>query len=831
MTILFKVAYLILTFLSFNSYMARTSIMPYFSAALACFGAAVILYRLTHPGRYIKTRNIILLCLFLLSGLLSLIINYRYGFIEGFEGLIWLSMQYFILYVSDYSVSPEKHRRDLRIFAAAAVICTTIFNIISFVMLFTGYNYRRLVGDLWIFGGLHWGRLWGTYTDPNFGAIISCVAIVLALLLVKASSKPIVRGILYITVLIQGTYVAFSDSRTGLVCLLASVFCLALFGFWKKFKANTAQWIKSLISILVAVCIVGCIFVYEKGVVYGYNKLILAISSSQNSESGEENSMPGIIQRTDTTVTENNVSNGRFDIWRGGLRVFLSTPFVGTSFRNLTGYIEKNMPEIYNASGKYWAFESMHNDFFDVLVGQGIIGFSIFITFVISCAMFIFKRMFKIKDKTICEQINFLFTCILCIGLGMCFVSSVVFINSPLAVLFWTLLGELMYMVHRSSLCQQEEDIQVGILTEHRARNYGSCLQAIALKHATENLGYTTQIVDYRPSFIEDSFGVFIRDLYNQSKGNIRSVIFFCVKTIMRLPFSIKREINFYCFREKYMGLTFDYFSDSEKSRMQHLNHKCYLLGSDQIWNPNITRGICGVYFGKGLNKKSVKASYAASIGIKSLKGWQDEFRKALHTVDFISVREEEAAELISPLTNKAVSVVLDPTLIVEREFWLNLTEKRTIRDSYILVYALELNDHLISVASELSRKKGLPIVFFDLKNRYGTKAISKYASDPCEFLNLMRYADYVLTNSFHGTVFSIIFQKQFLCIPHGTTPGRMINLLDKLDLSVRLSYNIKDILAIDAKIDFASVSKNMDKLKEESLKYLSWILKESCDE
>jgi O-antigen ligase len=445
MVIVYKIAYLILTLLSFNSMAAKRDILTYLSVALTCYGAAIIVYRFIHLRNYAKTKYLVLLVLFLASGALSAVVNYKYGLMGNIKGIIWMAMQYFILYASDYSKSAEEHKKEFTVFAGTLVGLVTVFNIASIVMLLCGFSYKRLVDNAWISGGLRWGRLWGMYTDPNIGAILSCLAAIMAVMLVGFSRRKSLKILLWISVGIQMAYVAFSDSRTGMVCTIAGALLLSAFMLTRYFHASAKSTVKTIGALVLSVCIAGGFVVAQKGLVYGYNKFAIAIADSSPDNEGSE---PDIIQRDDETVTAGNVSNGRFDVWRGALKVFASTPFVGTGFRNFVAYIEANMPEVYQFSNRHWAFESMHNDYLDVLAAQGIIGFGLFMAFGICCFVFVVKRCAKMKTRDEFPCVFSMITLVITAAIAMCFVSCVVFVNNPVAVVFWTVMGELMYVTN-----------------------------------------------------------------------------------------------------------------------------------------------------------------------------------------------------------------------------------------------------------------------------------------------------------------------------------------------------------------------------------------------
>lgn len=360
---------------------------------------------------------------------------------------------------------------------------------------------------------------------------------------------------------------------------------------------------------------------------------------------------------------------------------------------------------------------------------------------------------------------------------------------------------------------------KVGILTEHRARNFGSCLQAYALQTAIERIGYEANIVDYRPKAIEDSFGIFIVDLYRQCEKNPKKIIKFWINFIVFMPFRMTREIKFWKFRNKRFKLSQKKFVKTTAEAVEKNSYDAYVCGSDQIWNAKITHGLDEVYFAKPFAKSSRKLSYAASIGLGDIEKEKNLFRENLKALDVITVREKTAQELLQPLTDKKIETVLDPTLLLEKNDWKNLFSGRKAPDKkYILVYSLKVDDTMVAYAKKLSEEKNLPVLFFDLRKRYGKNSISKFTAEPTEFLYYLYYADYVVTNSFHGTVFSTIFEKQFVCVPMEGTSSRMVDLLQLIKLDNRL---LSEGFDIDKQIDYRDAKEIISEERKRSMKIL----------
>ncbi|MBE6778101.1 MAG: polysaccharide pyruvyl transferase family protein [Ruminococcaceae bacterium] len=343
------------------------------------------------------------------------------------------------------------------------------------------------------------------------------------------------------------------------------------------------------------------------------------------------------------------------------------------------------------------------------------------------------------------------------------------------------------------------------ILTEHRARNHGSCLQAYALQESLRDLGYACEIIDYRPRAVEDTFGVFIKSLHRECGRNPKRLAMFYANTLLFSPLRIRREWKFARYRKEMYRLSRRHFETLTPALAKELTYDAYVCGSDQIWNPRITKGMDPLYFAAPFDPQARKVSYAASIGLSALEEKDAaDLVRLLEPMDTVTVREPSAQRLIASLCDKPVEVVLDPTLLIDPTRWQQLiTTRRPVNKDYILVYSLKVDDHMIAYANRLSRETGLPVLFFDLRRRYGKHSISKYTADPIEFLRYLQDARYVVTNSFHGTVFSVLFQKQFVCVPMEGTSSRMVDLLEKVGLSHRL---LGDDLDIDAPIDYRPV-------------------------
>lgn len=367
---------------------------------------------------------------------------------------------------------------------------------------------------------------------------------------------------------------------------------------------------------------------------------------------------------------------------------------------------------------------------------------------------------------------------------------------------------------------------KIGILTFHRARNIGTCLQAFALQEYLAKNYKETELIDYRPQYIEDSFGVFIKDLYRAAKGNKKAEVVFWLKTILRFPFSCVREWKFYKFRKDKFHISNQMYKTQDSMNAIEPCYSHIFFGSDQIWNPQLTENIDPIFFGDFSSQEIAKASYAASLGANVLSEEEKKkLQKEVKCLDFIGVREKSAKEILNNLVGEDVFINIDPTLLLDRETWEANLDRINVKDKYILVYALEINEELIKIVKQIAKDKNLKVVALDMKNRYGKYGITRYTTSPTQFLSYVKNSEYVITNSFHGTVFSIIFRKQFLSIPHKTRSTRVKDLLETLGLERRLVYTQAECIDIDEAIDFDSAQRKLEPLQQASKMYIDKVL------
>ena len=366
--------------------------------------------------------------------------------------------------------------------------------------------------------------------------------------------------------------------------------------------------------------------------------------------------------------------------------------------------------------------------------------------------------------------------------------------------------------------------MRTGIITFHRTTNYGAALQAYALQKKLTDMEVQTEIIDYRNMNIYSYYDpCFFKDLALKTR----------IGKVLRYPYNKAVYDKFAAFWEKWMNLS-QVCATLEELRQVEQAYDAVICGSDQVWNPRaIFKDFEAFLLGTAECKK---IAYAASAGNVSL--WEPYLKtywKLLHRFDAISVREQDMQLPTEHLSQKDVEVVFDPTLLLEQHDWCELEESAVLEqlpsNGYILVYFLGKNPAVVQAVHELQEKTGLPIVSLGRKIN-GVKAFRPIAG-PSEFLALFHHASYVLTSSFHGTVFSIQYQTPFLVFGNGVYNSRMNTLLETLGLQARMISSEADsvIEKMNREIHWEQVQLCYAQEKQHSLAFLQKALNKKGEE
>ncbi|UZQ50361.1 polysaccharide pyruvyl transferase family protein [Clostridium kluyveri] len=364
--------------------------------------------------------------------------------------------------------------------------------------------------------------------------------------------------------------------------------------------------------------------------------------------------------------------------------------------------------------------------------------------------------------------------------------------------------------------------MKIGILTFHRPINYGAILQVTALQEYLNFRGEDAVVIDYRHPRIENDRRLIGSRCHKKRSiyANVRSMI----RDIIEYHREKQLHDSFDHFMAKYLQLT-KICDSNESLRKVASKMNILLVGSDLVWNWELDSELNEVFFLQfAKDLRCYKCSYASSIGSSKIpKPLEKKYSKYLENFNAISVREETAKDLLQLLVNKDIEVVLDPTLLLNEFQWKKFEEHVTLPKKYILIYLLEHSSDINNIVKYMVKKCGLPILFFDRLNIYKCKGKCVHTANPGQFLTLIKKAEFVITNSFHGTAFSILYKKSFFCIPHSSRGSRMIDLLNKLGLNSRIVRNVDDLeKELINPINYKAAYKKLKRYTYMSIEYMN---------
>ena len=297
----------------------------------------------------------------------------------------------------------------------------------------------------------------------------------------------------------------------------------------------------------------------------------------------------------------------------------------------------------------------------------------------------------------------------------------------------------------------------IGIITFHQALNYGAVLQAYALKAICEEMGYETHIVNYDYCGIEEKVAPVAKFLASNNK---KSAIPTLLRGLLGYLGDKQREKAFLRFREAY-------FSESKKcvsvDDINGLGYDILISGSDQIWNRGITKHRYDPVFFMDFDSNSQKIIYAASSEDVPFFGEKEEaFVRALSGLKgSVSIREKKLANYVKKITGESYDVVLDPTILAGRKIMDGLAIPEPLTEPYILLYQIDVNPQSDISIESLEERFGYKVYTMSVP-RIGKIYGRKGHLGPESFLSLLKGAEFVVTNSFHGIALSLIYEKQF---------------------------------------------------------------------
>lgn len=354
--------------------------------------------------------------------------------------------------------------------------------------------------------------------------------------------------------------------------------------------------------------------------------------------------------------------------------------------------------------------------------------------------------------------------------------------------------------------------MKIGIVTYHRAHNYGAVMQALATRFVLEEMGHDVYYVDYLPSHIKDSYKIFSFSRFKDATLRHKLGI---LRSLMRDYASKKRRKDeFRIFFKEYV---YPYCRPLDEE------YDVVIYGSDQIWRKQKPFGkYDDFYFGKNEIKTSCSISYAASMGIlPDNDSDKEKLKKLVAHLDKISVREEGLRQLLLSLGFENVSLSLDPTLLLTSEQWdKHLPTEPYKCEKYALIYIMGGNAFDMREVKKFTDDKGLKLIV--LRGYATTKEteINITSAGPYEFIRLIKNAEYVFSASFHGLAFSIIYGKQFFT-SFNSNVSRAESLLNQLGIKRRLLPPKSPIPQDEPSIDYNVVRNKLAEYRKEAFDFL----------
>ena len=358
--------------------------------------------------------------------------------------------------------------------------------------------------------------------------------------------------------------------------------------------------------------------------------------------------------------------------------------------------------------------------------------------------------------------------------------------------------------------------MKIATLTFHNAVNYGAVLQAVALQQAIQKRypDAETGILDYRNPKIEDKFKPFYVKKTKRIDKKIKSVLHACLVYSVRA----KKKKSFQKFLTDNARL-FPYQTAQEQQFAKETIDR-YIVGSDQIWNFDLS-GNDETYLLKFIPEREKKSAYAPSIGKTELSEEEIAKLQAIKDFGYLSAREETAMKLIEKIDGRTATLVPDPVFLLSAEDWRNKEERYPkIPENYILVYKFSDNETpLTDFAYRKAKESGKPLVIVQSSmKKYKDATIIRDAS-PSQFLWLIDNADLIVTNSFHGTAFSILFEKEFYSETKVSRGTRITEILQLYHLNSHRMVN--GVPSEEKSASWQEVKAEIQRYREQAFAYL----------
>lgn len=382
----------------------------------------------------------------------------------------------------------------------------------------------------------------------------------------------------------------------------------------------------------------------------------------------------------------------------------------------------------------------------------------------------------------------------------------------------------------------QNDKPKAGIITFHFAHNQGAVLQCYALQTYLSKLGHAVSVINYRPPYHtvkysawKNPFLVARSNWKRNSKKRLDKRLIMAARGFARgIIANIKRtdslaDQKFNAFIEKYLTQT-KLYTSLEELKLDPPKMDAYISGSDQLWNPELL-DYCfdPAYFMDFGFENTKRITYAVSLKEHYCESEKNQLKKLCSKIDGLCIREGNE-DLVQTLGGD-VKVCIDPTLLLDKQDYEPLESEKKVNEPYVFVYGFETTDQINEAVKTIADKLNLKVINGSPKRiKLSGDCRKIYNYSPDEFLSYINHADYVVTNSFHGTAFSIIYKKKFVVVPHTSRGRRMTELLAKLGIANRIWRDAS--CPWESDIDYRALSEKLEMLRDNSKTYLEQNLK-----
>lgn len=344
----------------------------------------------------------------------------------------------------------------------------------------------------------------------------------------------------------------------------------------------------------------------------------------------------------------------------------------------------------------------------------------------------------------------------------------------------------------------------IGIMNHWMVNNYGALFLAYALEKAIMELGYQVETISY----LQDE----VRRPWKFSMIKKVGLITYLMRLGYFLVFILPRERSFRYIRNQ-MKTSAKVYTDRTAAQIGE-DYEKVMIGGDQLWNCKINYFHIN-HFLPFIQEKERKSVYAASLSQDKMReGFEDTFRELAEGFGYITAREQRAVEIIEELTHREVDRVTDPAFFLSAAEWGQLAKPDPKQSKpFCFVYQVQSDREVVSFAEKIAKKRGLEVVYCPFPLKKQIKCKRKPYISPEEWLWYMQNADYVVTDAFHGTVFSILFNRPFVVeiSEYGKDTGsRITNILDIYSLQDRLMVK-GDCIGADTPIDFEKINRKIE--------------------